>query len=84
MSDRFDLDFTRPTQRGAVIVPSDTEVFKATRGLYIGTAGAITVVHADDPTPILYLTTIAGYIYPWSVTKVLAAGTTAGDIRGQY
>lgn len=83
--DRYDLDITRGTREAVAITPDDDAIFaRPTRGLYIGTAGAVTVIHADQSTPVTYNTTIAGYVYPWAVKAVYATGTSASDIIGQF
>lgn len=81
---RYDIDITRGAEDAHTITPNDSTIFPVTRGLYIGTAGAITVLHEKSFTPVTYPTTIAGYIYPWHVIKVLSTGTAASDIIGQY
>lgn len=84
MADRPDLDVTRSTREGYAITPDDNAILRETRGLYIGTAGAITVLHVDATVPTTYPTTIAGYVYPWAVKRVYATGTAASNIIGQY
>lgn len=84
MSERPDLDKTQSTRRAFPVTPSDATLFsEPTRGLYIGTAGTIRVLHAQDTTPVDYPTTVAGYVYPWAVIKVYSSGTTATGIIAQ-
>lgn len=83
--DRYDLDTTQPTRQALTITPNDSTVFdRPTRGLYIGVAGTIQVLHVDDTSPVTYATTVAGMVYPWAVKKVYASGTTATSIVGQF
>jgi len=77
-------DVTRGVEDASAITPDDDAVFPVTRGLYIGTAGAIRVLHKHAVSPMTYPTTIAGTIYPWHVTKVYLTGTTAANIIAQY
>ena len=82
--DRVDLDVTRSTREAVEITPNDSEIIRETRGLYIGTAGAIRVMHADGLVAVTYPVTVGGYVYPWAVKRVYSTGTTAADIIGQY
>ena len=85
MSDRQDLNITQSTRRGLAVTPSDATIFAVpTRGLYIGVAGTIRVMHADDIAVTDYPVTVAGYIYPWAVTRVYSSGTTATSIVAQF
>ena len=84
MTERVDLDYTRSTQRAFAVTPSDVTVFpEPTRGLYIGTAGTIRVMHANDTVVTDYPVTVGGTVYPWAVKKVHATGTTATGIIAQ-
>ena len=83
-TERYDLDLTRSTSDAVAITPHDTTLFRATRGLYIGTAGVIKVLHADSLVAVTYPVTVAGYVYPWAVVRVYATDTTAADIIAQY
>lgn len=82
--DRQDLDKTQSARRAFAVTPHDTNLLDvATRGIYIGTAGTIRVLHEKDSAPVTYPVTISGAIYPWAVTRVYATGTTATDIIAQ-
>ena len=83
--DRSDTDLTQSTRRAAAVTPNDATIFPApTRGLYVGVAGTIRVMHADDTTVTDYPVTVAGYIYPWAVKQVHSTGTTATSIVAQF
>lgn len=84
LGDRSDLDVTRPTREAFVVTPNDSVIFREMCGLYIGTAGAIKVLHADQSDPVTYPTTVAGYVYPWAVKRVYSTDTTASNIIAQY
>jgi hypothetical protein len=73
-------DPAMPATRAAAVTPNDsTDLDAATRGLYIGTAGALTVITSGGDTVTL-VAVPAGSILPLSVTRVLATGTDADDI----
>lgn len=59
------------------ITPSDSTTIPATRGLYIGGAGNISVVMAEDENTVLFSNVVAGSILPIQVIKVLSTDTTA-------
>lgn len=63
-----------------VVTPSDSTIIPATRGLYVGTAGNINVVMAEDENTVLFTAVPAGSILPIQVIKVLATSTTASTI----
>lgn len=73
-------DPSMPATRAEAVTPHDTnDLDAATRGLYVGTAGALTVITAGGDTVTL-VAVPAGSILPLSVTRVLATGTDADDI----
>lgn len=85
MSERADTDLTQSTRRAQLVTPNDGTVFPApTRGLYIGVAGSIRVMHADGVVATDYPVTVAGSVYPWAVKQVFASGTTADSIVAQF
>lgn len=85
MSQRFDLDRTQSAQRATAVTPSDSvELVPPARGIYIGTAGTIRILHEKDTAPVDYPVLIAGMVYPWTAKKIYATGTTATNIVAQY
>ena len=64
-----------------VVTPSNTVDCNASLGLYVGTAGNISLLLAGDTVPIVYAAAAAQNI-PLSVKRVYATGTTAGAIVG--
>ena len=64
------------------ITPSDATVITPTSGLMVTGAGNIAVVTLNGTTITLAVT--VGNVYPISVTKVKATGTTATGIVGLY
>ncbi len=82
--DRYDLDLTQAARRAYVVTPdNDNDLPIATRGIYIGTAGTLKVLHVGDTSPVTYPVTIAGCIYPLAVKRIYATGTGASDIIAQ-
>lgn len=72
-----------PADDAASVTPHDTtELAYITRGLYVGTAGDVTVVMAGSGTDITFKAVPAGTILPIRVKIVKDTGTTqaAGDI----
>jgi hypothetical protein len=63
-----------------VVTPSDATIIPATRGLYIGGAGNINVVMAEDENTVLFTAVPAGFILPIQVIQVLSTSTTATAI----
>ena len=74
---------TFPGEKAVSITKSDSTVFAATRGLYVGVTGDLVVLFAGDTATVTLKNVAAGVTHPWSVTKVMAA-TTATDIVGIY
>ena len=69
-----------PATGGVAITPSDATIIDPPfRGLWVGTAGDVAILHLDGTT-VTYPG--ASGIMPVSGTKVLATGTTATGIVG--
>ena len=58
-----------------VVTPSDATIIPATRGLYVGGTGNLSVVMAEDGNTVLFSAVPAGSILPIQVVQVLAATT---------
>lgn len=69
--------------KAVAVTPNDTTVISATKGLYVGATGNITVTMANG-ADVTFNALIAGQIHPISVTKVKATGTTATGIVAVY
>lgn len=85
MADDFE-NFARalssPVTVGETIVPSDTtDLAHVTRCLFVGQGGTAVVIMADGGTVTLE-NLQDGAVYPLRVSRVLAAGTTAGSLVG--
>ena len=68
------------------VTPSDaTPLADGTRGLYIGGAGDVTVIMAQDgKTPITFKAVPVGTLLPIAVNFVMATGTTATNILALF
>lgn len=76
-------DATAPAYKLTAVTPSDTTVLPTTRGLYVGTAGNISVVTNEGST-VTITGALGGVIYPFQVTKVRSTSTTASNILACY
>ena len=64
------------------VTPSDSTVIEITRGVFVGTAGDLTVTMADGHDAV-FVNIASGAIVPIQVSKVKAA-TTASNILALY
>lgn len=85
MPDRFQYaspSLSGPASHGFAITPHDTNpLAETTRALYVGGAGAVSVVLASGAS-LSFASVSPGTVLPVRVTKVMATGTTATDILG--
>lgn len=72
-----------PAAAAVAVTPSDTTIIAATRALYVGVAGNVTVTMMDG-ADVTFTGMLAGVIYPLRVTKVLSTGTNATNIVALY
>jgi hypothetical protein len=76
-------DLSSPASRGFSITPSDTADLPAgVRAIWVGGAGNISVILADDADPVLLSAVPAGTLLPLMARRVRATGTTATSIVG--
>lgn len=73
-----------PPEAAAALVPHDAaDLPHATRALYVGTGGDLVVAFLSGD--VVRLANVqAGALLPMRVTRVLATGTTAGDLIGLW
>lgn len=72
-----------PASRSFGIVPHATaELPRVTRAVLVGTAGTLTVRFAGDADDRTLTGLLAGVVYPFRLSAVRAAGTTAGALVG--
>lgn len=70
-----------PAYSAAAVTPSDTvDLTNVTRGLYIGTAGNVSVNMYESGAAVVFTGVPAGTVLPIRVTRVLATNTTASNI----
>ncbi|AWM35903.1 hypothetical protein GobsT_63650 [Gemmata obscuriglobus] len=87
-----DTGLDAPGDIGIAVVPSDTTDLPngPCRAFDVGTAGDVRVIFASDAsnggtgTPVTLKNRAAGMPYPYRVRRVLATGTTGGDITAIY
>lgn len=73
-------DLTWPATEAVAVTPSDgADLAQATRALYIGVTGDVTVDMAESGSTILFKAVPVG-ILPVRVKRVRATGTTATNI----
>ncbi len=64
-----------------VITPSDgSDLPSATRSIYVGGAGNISVIMANDDAAVAFINVAAGSVLPIRVKQVLSTDTTATDL----
>lgn len=65
------------------IVPSDVaDVERVTKGIYVGTAGDLSLLSLDGSAPVTFSNVAAGTVLDVRVLKVMQSGTTAGNLVG--
>lgn len=70
-----------PVKSGAAITPHDTnELSFVTRAIYVGGAGNIVVLLADDSSTVTFTGVQAGQLLPIRAKKVLSTNTTATSL----
>lgn len=77
-------DVAAPARRGFAITASDAvDLAAETRAIYVGSGGTLAVILSSGDTVVLAGLT-GGTILPLRISRVLATGTTAGDLVGLY
>jgi hypothetical protein len=75
---------TSPAYRMVAVTPSDTvDLAFPARGLYVGTAGDVTIKCMDD-TVVTLPNVVAGMVHAINFKRVNATATTAVSIRAAY
>ncbi len=82
-------DLARPARGARAVTPADSDLTHplkmiATRGLYIGTAGNVSVILMNDSDPVNFIGVLAGSILPLRVRQVRSTSTTASNIVALY
>lgn len=72
---------SNPAENGVAVTPSDSaDLTQATRGLFIGGDGNVSVDFAGGQTAVVLNGCKAGSILPISVIRVRNTGTTASGL----
>lgn len=83
MTDRFQNSspsLSGPASHGFAVTPSDSALLsETTRGLYVGTGGAIAALMLSGAS-VTFASVPSGTVLPVRLTKVMATGTTAANI----
>jgi len=78
-----DTALVEPATQAVAITPNDEkDLVTATRGIYVGVSGDLTVDLVGGSSEIAFVNLAAGVIHPLRVTRVYATGTTATSIIG--
>lgn len=77
-------DFS-PADKGFAVTPSDSVNFAQgqCRGIYVGVAGDVVVVHTDGST-VTYKSLAAGIVHPIRAYRINATSTTATNMVALY
>lgn len=71
-------DASSPAITARAVTKSDTTIFeRPSKALYIGGAGDVAVVMAEDTAPVTFSGVQAGSILPVRALKVMSTNTTA-------
>lgn len=87
MADKFsDIDLLDSSARKCVVVtPHDSnELANVSKALYVGGAGNVSVIAADDSTAVTFTAVPAGSILPVRAKIVRSTSTTATAIVALY
>jgi hypothetical protein len=82
MADAFD-QITGAARLAIALTPSDgTKLPRRVRGVYVGTAGNVTLQTIDGAADVVLKNVPAGTFLPLQVSYIRATGTTAADFVG--
>ncbi|KQS01512.1 hypothetical protein ASG11_17820 [Sphingomonas sp. Leaf357] len=74
-----------PATSAVAITPSDSaQLDRVSRAVFIGGAGDLAVLFANDATAVTLKGLVAGSILPVRVQKILSTNTTATNIVALY
>lgn len=79
--DSFKANLSSPVQSAVAVTPNDNaDLATVSRALYIGGAGNLAVILADDSSSVTFTGVLAGSILPIRAKRVLSTNTTATTI----
>lgn len=74
-----------PAMHAAAVTPNDsTDLTTASRSLYIGVAGDVTLDTVGGETSVLFKAVPAGTVLPVRASRVRSTGTTATNITAMW
>lgn len=75
-----------PARAAVIVTPDDANdlAIKPTRALWVGGAGALSLIFADETAAVLISGVPAGTLLPFQVKRVRSTGTTATLIAALY
>lgn len=85
MADQFSSTARTPTgtaRKLVAITPADTDLTNVVNALYVGGAGNVAIMAADDSAAVTLTAVPAGSIIPIQCKRVMATNTTATGIVG--
>jgi len=78
-------DPSSPAIQAAPLTKSDANVIDPpTKAIYVGGAGDVTVLMADDSTPVTFAGVQAGTLLPIRIQKLMSTGTAATSVLALY
>ena len=78
-------NLSNPARKAFEITPNDSaDLAEKTRALYVGGAGDVVVILADDTVAVTFKAVPEGAVLPIQAKRVYATSTTATDIVGLY
>ncbi len=84
MADKFAstaVGMTAPATRSVAVTPNDsTDLANISRALWVGGAGNVAVMLADDTVAVTFVGVAAGSLLPVRVKRVMATNTTATNL----
>lgn len=75
---------THPAISAVAVTPNDSTQLGQVRALYVGSTGNLSVVLAEDSSPVTFANVPSGFLLPLAVSVVRSTGTTAGNIVALY
>ena len=69
-----------PAADAIAVTPADTDLATRTRGVYVGTAGDLTVRMANGANVVTFVGVVAGSLLPIRVTQIRLASTATNII----
>ena len=75
---------TGPGRRAVTVTPADSDLTEVTRAVYVGAAGNLAVLLADDATPVIFVAVAAGSLFPLQCLQIRTTSTTASSIVAVY